>query len=221
MIIVFDLDGTISDPIVGISTSINYALEKMGFPGKDPSTLGAYIGPPLQEIFTDLIGRDDEELIRTAITFFRERYFSIGYRENVIYPGIREVLEHLTANRYTLYIATSKKLEIAKSVTEYFNITKYFKSILGCGLKRKKSELLSDIKQIENTEHLVMIGDRLHDMSAGKEGQCFCIGVLWGYGSKEELLSSGADVICENPDEILGLIKRVKISGGSVNSVRD
>ena len=210
MIIVFDLDGTISDPIVGISSSINYALEKMGYPTKAPSALGAYIGPPLQETFADLLGRDDEGLILSAITFFRERYFDIGYRENIIYPGIREILKRLTDDGHTLYIATSKKLEIAKEVTEYFNITKYFEDILGCGLKRKKSELLSEIKQIENREQMVMIGDRLHDMKAGKECQYYCIGVLWGYGSKEELLDSGADVICENPDEIVELINRIE-----------
>lgn len=221
MIIVFDLDGTISDPIVGISASINYALEKMGYPGKEQSALGAYIGPPLQETFTDLIGRDDEEMIRNAITFFRERYFSIGYRENVIYPGIREIFERLTADGHTLYIATSKKFELAKAVTEYFGITKYFEDILGCGLKRKKSELLSEIKQKDKNAPLVMIGDRLHDMEAGKECHYYCIGVLWGYGSKEELLESGADVVCENPDEILTLINRLQNSGGSGSSARE
>ena len=221
MIIVFDLDGTISDPFVGISTSINYALEKMGYHVKDPSALGIYIGPPLQETFADLFESDDEELILSAITFFRERYFNIGYRENIIYPGMREILEHLKGDGHTLYIATSKKLEIAKAVTEYFDITKYFEDILGCGLKRKKSELLSEIKQLDKNKNLVMIGDRLHDMKAGKECHYYCIGVLWGYGSKEELIDSGADEVCENPDEILKLINNLRSFGASVNSFRD
>jgi phosphoglycolate phosphatase len=210
MIIAFDLDGTISDPIVGISTSINYALEKMGFPTKVPSALGAYIGPPLQETFADLMGKNDDELIGSAITFFRERYFNIGYRENVLYPGMRGVLEQLNIDGHMLYIATSKKLEIAKAVAEYFDITKYFEDILGCGLKRKKSELLSEIKQIDANKNLVMVGDRLHDMKAGKECQYYCIGVLWGYGSKDELIGSGADMVCESPDEIVELINKIE-----------
>lgn len=210
MIIVFDLDGTISDSFVGISSSINYALEKMGYPTKEPSALGTYIGPPLQETFADLFESDDEELILSAITFFRERYFDIGYRENIIYPGIREILERLTDDGHTLYIATSKKLEIAKAVAEYFDITSYFEDILGCGLKRKKSELLAEIKQTDENKNLVMVGDRLHDMKAGKECDYYCIGVLWGYGTKEELVDSGADVVCENPDEIVEFINRIE-----------
>ena len=209
MIIAFDLDGTISDPIVGVSASINYALEKLGLPNKDQATLEAYIGPPLQEIFTDLFGEENDELIQSAIIFFRERYFSIGYRENVIYPGIKEILDWLAANGHKLYIATSKKTTIARAVADLFEITKYFEEILGCGLKRKKYELLNEIKEREDTESLVMIGDRLHDMKAGKECHCFCIGALWGYGSKEELLGSGADVICNSPNDIKEIINKM------------
>lgn len=206
MIIAFDLDGTISDPIVGVSASINYALSKLGLPEKDQADLEMYIGPPLQEIFADLFGEGKDELIQAAITFFRERYFSIGYSENVIYPGIREILDWLAADGHKLYIATSKKTAIARAVADLFEITKYFKEILGCGLKRKKHDLLNEIKEREDTESLIMIGDRLHDMNAGKECHCFCIGVLWGYGSKEELLGSGADMICSNPYEIKEII---------------
>ena len=209
MIIAFDLDGTISDPIVGISASINYALQKLGLPQKEEAALKTYIGPPLQDIFADLIGDESDELIQSAIIFFRERYFDVGYRENVIYPGIKELLEWLTANGHKLYIATSKKTTIGKAVADLFEITKYFDEILGCGLKRKKYELLNDIKEKEDTETLVMIGDRLHDMKAGRASNCFCIGVLWGYGSKEELIGSGADVTCNAPNDIKGILNRI------------
>ena len=209
MIIAFDLDGTISDPIVGVSASINYALEKLHMAKKKQAALKAYIGPPLQEVFADLLGEENDELIQSAIMFFRERYFDIGYRENAIYPGIKELLVWLAANGHKLYITTSKKTTIARAVADLFEITKYFDEILGCGLKRKKYELLNDIKEKEDTQSLVMIGDRLHDMKAGRACHCFCIGVLWGYGSREELVGSGADVICNNPNEIKGIINKM------------
>jgi phosphoglycolate phosphatase len=209
MIIAFDLDGTISDPIVGVSASINYALEKLGLPSKDPAALEAYIGPPLQEIFADLFGKKNDELIQAAIKLFRERYVNMGYRENVLYPGIKEILDWLAAKGHKLYIATSKKTTIARAVADLFEITKYFEEILGCGLNRKKYELLNEIKEREDTESLVMIGDRSYDMKAGRECHCFCIGVLWGYGSKAELLGSGADVVCDYPYEIKGIINKI------------
>ena len=209
MIIAFDLDGTLSDPVVGISASINYALKKLGLPPRDPQDLTAYIGPPLQDIFAELLGKADDAGIHSAIAFFRERYFRSGYRENVIYPGIEELLAGLAANGHTLYIATSKKTSIAKAVADFFNITPYFKDIFGCGLNLEKHELLTRIKTIEDTDRLVMVGDRLHDMRAGKKCHCFCVGVLWGYGSKEELLDAGADKICHNPQELEELINHM------------
>ena len=202
MIIAFDLDGTISDPVVGISASINYALDKLGLPPRNPQDLEAYIGPPLQDIFADLLGKAGGANIHSAIAFFREKYFRTGYRENVIYAGIKELLAGLVANGHTLYIATSKKTSIAKAVADFFKITQYFKDIFGCGLNREKHELLTRIKTIEDTDRLVMVGDRLHDMRAGKKCHCLCVGVLWGYGSKEELLGAGADKICHNPQEL-------------------
>lgn len=209
MIIAFDLDGTISDPVVGITASINYALDKLGQPARDPRDLKAYIGPRLQDIFADLLERSDRENIHSAITFYRERYFRVGYRENVIYPGIKQMLTGLVANGHTLYMATSKKTSIAKAVADFFQISKYFKNIFGCGLNRKKHELLTRIKEIENTNHLVMVGDRLHDMQAGKKCNCFCVGVLWGYGSREELLDAGADKVCQNPQELKAIIDQI------------
>ena len=209
MIIAFDLDGTISDPVVGISASINYALEKLGLPPRDPQDLEAYIGPPLQDIFADLLEKKDHESIRTAIAFFRERYFRTGYRENVIYPGIKELLTGLVANGHTLYIATSKKTSIAKAVADFFEITINFKDIFGCGLNREKHEILTRIKAIEDNDRLVMVGDRFHDMRAGKKCHCFSVGVLWGYGSKDELLGSGADTVCHNPQDLKELINQM------------
>ena len=209
MLIAFDLDGTLSDPIVGVCTSINYALIKMGLPEKDPGAMAQYIGPPLQEIFGDLLEEDNQGLIPSAITFFRERYFDVGYKENVLYPGIIDMLSRLTADGHRLYIATAKKTTIAHAVADLFDIGRYFEKILGCGLTKKKHALLNEIKTMADTEHLVMVGDRMHDMKAGKACDCFCIGVLWGYGSKTELLGSGADALCRHPGDIHEIIAKL------------
>ncbi len=202
MIIVFDLDGTISDPLIGVAKSINYALAKLGVAPKNQEDLAIYIGPPLHESFAQLLGKDDADQVQAAIAFFRERYIQVGYRENTIYPGITEMLQRLASARQTLYIATNKKTSIAKSVADYFQITPYFKDILGCGLKHQKIELLNIIKSREASNHGVMIGDRSYDMRAGNLANFYCIGVSWGYGSRKELLESCADLICDTPESL-------------------
>ena len=209
MIIAFDLDGTISDPIVGVSNSLNYALKKVGHPERDPSDLKKYIGPPLKDIFVDLFGDENHKYIQPAIAYFRERYFSKGYRENTLYPGVREMLHGLTADAHKLYIATNKKTSVAKAVADMFQIFEYFEDILGCGLKKEKYELLNEIKDRKAAESLIMIGDRSYDMIAGKKCNCLCIGVLWGYGSQEELLASGADANCLHPEKIKETIEKL------------
>ncbi len=213
MIIAFDLDGTISDPIVGITASINYALEKTGFSPRDPSDLEKYIGPPLGEIFADVYGESEDSLIQSGILSFRERYSRVGFKENVLYPGMPELLDGLSSNGRALYIATNKKPSIAKDVADYFQITKYFKGVLGCGLKREKHELLQEIREVENSDDFVMVGDRMHDMNAGSRAGFFCIGVTWGYGDEKELVDAGADKVCHTPEalgEFLNRTKRMK-----------
>ena len=199
MIIAFDLDGTLSDPIVGIAGSLNYALDKLGFPTRPQPQLEKFVGPPLPEIFAELLGGEHHHLVSDAIFYFRERYFDIGYKENTLYPGIIDMLDELKNGGHSLYVATSKKHTIANAVTDFFGITNYFKAVLGSGISKKKYELLNEIKTMENSKQMVMVGDRLHDMEAGKTSGYFCIGISWGYGTKSELLDSGADVICENP----------------------
>lgn len=220
MIFIFDLDGTISDPSEGITASLNYALENLGLPTKPPLSLTKYIGPSLLDIFSDLLATNDNELIQQGISFFRERYFEKGYKENVLYPEIESVLIKLKQN-HIMYIATTKKPEIAEAVVQYFNISNYFKEVLGCGTQRKKVELIKEIKAKESRTDtaidIIMIGDRFIDMKAGKSMGCFCAGVLWGFGSKHELLDAGADVLLNTPEELLNLSQQ-KNSNISITS---
>ncbi|NNF98628.1 MAG: HAD-IA family hydrolase [Desulfobacteraceae bacterium] len=199
MAIVFDLDGTLSDPLTGVAASLNYALDRLDMERKDESDLKKYIGPPLPDIFSDLLATKDEIRINQAISFFRERYFKVGYRENLLYPGISDLLKSLWEGGFRLYIATAKKETTAEAVADYFSISHFFTGISGCGLKKKKIDLLNDIRRRENGNPLTMIGDRYLDMEAGKAAHCRCIGVLWGYGGRKELLDAGADALCNSP----------------------
>jgi len=203
MILVFDLDGTLSDPSVGITASLNFALENLGFQTQPYENLKKFIGPSLISIFSELLDTRDEKLIWEGIAFFRKRYFDMGYKENFLYPGIFDALEQLKRIYRAMYIATTKRTDIAKSVTDYFNITSFFKEILGCGTKLEKRDLLEFIKKSENGCEMTMIGDRSIDMAAGKASGCFCVGVLWGFGSERELSGSGADVLLKETRQLV------------------
>lgn len=208
-VIAFDLDGTLSNPSKGITTSINYALEKVGAPRKEPADLNQYIGPPLNEIFSEILNTRNAVIIEEAISYYRERYVSIGYMENVLYEDIQEVLEVLIVRGIRLYVATSKRTDIAKSIIKYFDLQKYFVQVLGCDAQRQKHDLLEEIIKLNDGHTLLMIGDRSYDMNAGRKVSAKCIGVLWGYGSSVELKQAGADVLVRNTGEMLDYINTV------------
>lgn len=208
MVIAFDLDGTISDPIIGIAAAINHALEGMNLPGRIRPDLKSFIGPPLTDIFADLLDTDDPVRIKTAVNLFREQYMRLGYKQNTLYPGMAELLEKLSGNGHSLYIATNKKTRIAHMVADHFLITRHFKRIFGSGANRTKQDMLNEIQTLEPSSHPVMIGDRLHDIQAGKAAGFYCIGVLWGYGSRKELLAAGANALCPRPDDLETMLPR-------------
>ncbi len=204
MIIVFDLDGTLSDPALGMTSSLNYALNRLGLPEQRTDRLTKYIGPPLEYIFQELLQGLKNQDIDQAIALYREQYFRTGYKENILYPEIKTTLTRLKTDGHCLYVATAKQPQIAKAIIDYFDLTSLFKAILGCGLKREKQELLKMIREEEHHDlEMAMVGDRSFDMIAGKALNCFCIGALWGYGSHDELLNSGADILLEAPEGLL------------------
>lgn len=205
-VIAFDLDGTISDPVDGITASINYALEKLGLATKNKSELLKFIGPGLTNIFQELLENPSETEIEHAVGLYRERYGETGYRENTLYEGVVDVLLQLSEKRIPLYIATAKRQDMAEAVIEHFDLNKFFKKIYGCGSSRRKEELLGDILKDEpSASELYMIGDRSHDMLAGQRVSATCIGVLWGYGTRKELVNSGASKLANKPEELLNL----------------
>ncbi|MCB9030685.1 MAG: HAD hydrolase-like protein [Deltaproteobacteria bacterium] len=206
-IIAFDLDGTISDPAEGIAASINYSLQKLGHETRDSHLLLKYIGPRLDLVFADLLSTQEQSIITDGVAYYREHYGAIGYKQNTLYPGIETLLESLSDLNMCLYVATAKKQEIAKDVIEHFNLAQYFKAVFGCGTDKTKDELLVEIKKLEDPQKpLVMVGDRSHDMQAGKMVGAHCIGVLWGYGTAVELAEAGSDRLIDSPAELLAYL---------------
>lgn len=201
--ILWDLDGTLTDPKVGILTSIRYALEGRGYSAPPMDDLIWCIGPPLQESFATLVPTADPTEIDALIAKYRERFSVVGLFENELTPGIVSVLELLKTRRH--YLATSKPHVFAKRILTHFNLAPYFAAIHGSELNGERSDKGDLIRHILATENLdpqecVMIGDRKHDIQGAKKaGGIVSIGVLWGYGSRTELESAGADHIFDSP----------------------
>ena len=187
--VIFDLDGTITDPAEGINRSINHALVALGYAAHPEADLLKYIGPHLNITFSELMGTSDEATLARAIELYRERYIPVGYRENRLYEGMQDVLSQLESTGDTLCIATSKRKDIAVSVIEFLDIASYFSHVHGCDLHRTKDDLLLDILADDDlaANPVVMIGDRDTDFEAAAAVGIPSIGVRWGYGSDEEL----------------------------------
>ena len=186
--VIFDLDGTISDSAEGIVKSINYTLPKLGFDELPKKDLLQYIGPHLNTIFQRLTGKKDEDFLLNAVTIFRERYFSIGYKENQLYEGIRDVLGILSDRGDIMCIATTKRTDIAKNVLHYFEIDKYFAQVKGSDLYPEKADLLRDLICDPSLNHspMIMIGDRSSDFMAASGAGIPSLAVRWGYGNDDE-----------------------------------
>ncbi len=207
-VIVFDLDGTISNPAEGLLAAINHALVTCGHPPREAATLHRFIGPSLDQIFADLMDTQDENELQVAIDAYRALYYTEGYKLDIVYDGIREILATLSNDEYSLYVATAKRSDIASRVIEHFDMGHHFTAVMGCGLKRKKHELLAEIRQAQPGRHMIMIGDRANDMQAAHVVEAECVGVLWGFGDSEELTAAGAHALVANPQDLLEHIER-------------
>lgn len=197
--LLFDLDGTLSDPVVGIVTSVRYALDKLGHPA--PADLNWVIGPPLRGAFAKLIGTDDPDAVEEAMTVYRERFATVGLFENEVYPGIPELLADEHASGRRLFVATSKPHVYARRILEHFQLADYFVTIHGCeldGTRSEKAELLAYLLHQEalDVDETVMIGDRRHDIDGAQAVGLRSVAVQYGYGSAQELAAAGPDWTC-------------------------
>lgn len=210
--ILFDLDGTITDPFEGISNCVIYALDSFNITVEDKSSLSSFIGPPLFDQFKAFCGFDDAQAEK-AVAKYRERYSKTGWKECTLVNGTRELLQKLKAAGKTTALATSKPECFAVPILEYFDIAKYFDFIGGAELdhngRNSKSEIIKYVLEnlkITDKSTVVMIGDRFHDIEGAKANGIASIGVLSGYGSEEELSSHGASYIAENMRKVADLI---------------
>jgi phosphoglycolate phosphatase len=206
--LVFDLDGTISDPKDGIVRSFNYALAAYGYDTQDENELATYIGPPLDSTFGILTGSDDAELILSLVAKYRERYAEVGFSENVLYAGIPEVLAQLSSNAgVTLGICTSKRVDFAEKILDMFALRHFFSFVSGGDVGIEKWQQLQGLREHGAiNQNSLMIGDRYIDLSAAHKNELPCAGVLWGYGSLEELQEHAPAYIFSTPGDLLALL---------------
>lgn len=206
--IIFDLDGTITDPFEGITNGVVHALEHFGITVEDKRTLIPFIGPPLRESFMEYYGFSEEQAA-VAIEKYREVFSVTGWAENKLLDGTISLLETLKKSGKHILLATGKPEVFARKILKKFDIEKYFDFIGGASLDKtrsdKESVLRYDIKEygITDISKAVMVGDRMHDVQGAEAVGMDTIGVLVGYGSREELENSGAKYIAETLDEVL------------------
>jgi phosphoglycolate phosphatase len=213
MNLLFDLDGTLTDPYEGITRCISHALEMLDRPSPPRMDLRWCIGPPLKNSFTKLLDCDDDNLAEKALAIYRERFSSVGIFENEVYKGIPEALINLQEMGHTLYIATSKPTVYAEKIIEHFGLHHSFKGIYGSeldGTRSNKTSLISHILQSESiaSSDALMIGDREHDMIGAKANEVFGLGVLWGYGTLDELEASGAHACISQPRNLVTVFNK-------------
>ena len=207
--ILFDLDGTLTDPKEGITKCVAHALKYFGIE-RDAEKLTEFIGPPLKEQFMEYASLSESDAIK-AVEVYRERFAPIGKFENKVYDNIHYVLEQLRNNRKTLAIATSKPLIFAKQIADKFELSPYLEGVYGSELDGRNTDKALVIKEAmekmgANSTNTVMVGDRIHDLIGAKKNNIPFVGVAYGYAKKGELEAGGAEIIAKSPLELLEIL---------------
>ncbi|MFK7974861.1 MAG: HAD family hydrolase [Halioglobus sp.] len=210
--ILIDLDGTLTDPKEGIVACIEYALEKLGIAVPDSPPLESYIGPPLLQTFRELC--HDDVIAEEGVRLYRERFTDQGLYENRVFDGIRENLQQLRQAQSTLYVATSKPTVYSQRIIDHFGLNTYFKHVYGSELDGTRSDKTDLLAHIISTEKIaasdaVMIGDRRYDIVGANNHGMRSVGVLWGYGSEDELRDAGATALCAQPASLFDTVAKL------------
>lgn len=207
-VILFDLDGTLTESGEGIIKSVEYALEKLGVTENDPENLKRYVGPPLKESFMKFSGLNEEQA-EQGIGYYRERYTKVGMFENCLYPQIPELLEVLKINDKILGVASSKPEIFVNQILEHFGIAQYFQVIVGSeldGRRSKKEEVIEEallrLHMQTERDKVLMVGDKEQDVNGARSCGLQCIGVAYGYGTREELSQAGAVYIADTVEDL-------------------
>ena len=208
-VILFDLDGTLTESGEGITKSVQYALEKLGQPEPDLKKLEVFVGPPLLQQFMKYAGLDEETAVR-AVEYYRERYTDIGIFENQVYPGVEDMLDKLRGKGYILAVASSKPERFVKKVLDHFDLTKYFHEIVGSEMNGGRiskadviEEALDRLHMGDHRDQVIMVGDKEHDVFGARKAGLKCLAVSYGYGSEEELKNANPLKIVDSAQEVI------------------
>jgi len=217
MHLLFDLDGTLTDPAPGIVACLEHALHAMGAsPPADPN-LTRFIGPPLREAFRELLGTSGGQEIDDAIAHYRERFADVGLFENTVYPGIPRVLSELVEAGHELRVATSKPHVFAERILDHFELRSFFPRVYGSeltGERTDKADLIQHVLETESIEpgRACMIGDRLHDVVGAQRHGVLSIGVLWGFGDRLEMEEAAPNKIVESVYDLVHAVRDLESS---------
>jgi phosphoglycolate phosphatase len=207
--LLFDLDGTLTDSTEGIVKCLEYALERMGY--DIPEDTNKFLGPPLYTSFAEFCGMNEEQ-VNEAVRIFRERYSTVGLFENRVYDGVPEMLKRLRDGGKRIMVATSKPEVYAVRIFDRFGLSPFFEIVGGAninGTRNNKDEVIEYVLEkagISDKSRVLMIGDRRQDVLGAHKTGLKCMGILWGFGSVEELTEAGADYIAETPEKAADML---------------
>ena len=212
-LILFDLDGTLTDSALGITTCVQHALTRMGYPTYPREQLFCFVGPPLVDMFQEFAGMSLEDS-KKAVALYRARYKDIGIFENEVYPGIPEVLQYLKDHGKILGVASSKPEVFVERILDRFDLAQYFTYVTGSEMSGKRVNKPEVLKvalaragYADRKDACILVGDRKYDIEGAHEVGLRCVGVSYGYGGREEMEAYGADLICDTVEDLKCLVK--------------
>lgn len=205
--VLFDLDGTLTDPKEGITRCIQYALEQLGVTPPEEDQLTWCIGPSLRSSFSHLMNTSDNILIEQALSGYRERFSEIGMFENTVYPEISDSLQRISSAGFNLFLATAKPRVYATQILDHFDLARFFHTVHGSELDGRlsdKADLVAHILDTHslNPEETIIVGDRSYDIIGGRKNGIMTAAVSYGYGTPEEISTSEPDLIFDSPSEL-------------------
>jgi len=207
--ILFDLDGVVVDSKPGILASCGAALRSLGH-RPDNLDIDNLIGPPLEEVLAEILGRFGDDRVAEAVIAYRDHYGSAGFLETTVYPGLAAALDQLLGLQARLYIATSKRTIFARQILEHLCLSRLFAGVHGSepgGALESKADVIADVLRRHELSagRCLMVGDRRQDVEGARTNGVSTVGVLWGYGRREELTSAGAMHIAARPADLLSI----------------
>ncbi|MCX7779886.1 MAG: HAD family hydrolase [Negativicutes bacterium] len=212
-LILFDLDGTLTDPKEGITKCIQYGLAKIGIDEPDLDKLVSFIGPPLKKSFREVYGLSEADAT-LALQYYRERFVDVGMYENAVYPGVPEMLKNLQSMGKRMVVATSKPTVYSVTILEHFQLSPFFRHIIGSnldGTRVEKDEVIAfALEQVGafDAAKTIMVGDRKHDVLGAAKNGINAIAVTYGYGSREELAGANPVEMVNTVSELAALLRR-------------